>query len=48
MVPTPILRRMKGPVTLKLLRIRMENHVDLGETKCAYTLMDIREMDART
>ena len=27
--------------------MRMENHVDLGETKCAYTLMDIREMDAR-
>ena len=21
--------------------------MDLGETKCAYTLMDIREMDAR-
>ncbi len=27
-------------------KMRMEDHVDLGETKCAYTLMDIREMDA--
>ena len=27
--------------------MRMEDHVDLGETKSAYTLMDIREMDAR-
>ncbi len=25
----------------------MEDHVDLGETKSAYALMDIREMDAR-
>jgi hypothetical protein len=29
-------------------KMRMEDHVDLGETKCAYTLMDIRELDART
>ena len=28
-------------------KMRMEDHVDLGETKAAYTLMDIREMDAR-
>lgn len=28
-------------------KMRMEDHVDLGETKTAYTLMDIREMDAR-
>ena len=28
-------------------KMRMENHVDLGETKAAYTLMDIRDMDAR-
>src|SRR5713226_240125 len=27
--------------------MRMEDHVDLGETKSAYALMDIREMDAR-
>ncbi len=27
--------------------MRMEDRVDMGETKCAYTLMDIREMDAR-
>ena len=27
--------------------MRMEDHVDLGETKAAYTLMDIRKMDAR-
>ena len=26
-------------------KMRMEDHVDLGETKAAYTLMDIREMD---
>ena len=26
----------------------MEDRVDLGETKSAYTLMDIRAMDART
>jgi len=29
-------------------KMRMEDHVDLGETRSAYTLMDIREMDART
>src|SRR2546429_1182655 len=28
-------------------KMRMEDHVDLGETKSAYTLMDIREMEAR-
>jgi hypothetical protein len=28
-------------------KMRMEDHVDLGETKAAYTLMDIRDMDAR-
>ena len=28
-------------------RMRMEDHVDLGETKAAYTLMEIREIDAR-
>jgi hypothetical protein len=28
-------------------KMRMEDHVDLGETKSAYTLIDIREMDAR-
>lgn len=28
-------------------KMRMEDHVDLGETKSAYALMDIREMDAR-
>lgn len=28
-------------------KMRMEDHVDLGETKAAYTLMDIREIDAR-
>jgi hypothetical protein len=28
-------------------RMRMEDHVDLGETIAAYTLMDIRELDAR-
>jgi hypothetical protein len=28
-------------------KMRMEDHVDLGETKSAYKLMDIREMDAR-
>jgi len=28
-------------------KMRMEDHVDLGETKFAYTLMDIREMNAR-
>ncbi len=27
--------------------MRMEDRVDLGETKSAYRLMDIREMDAR-
>ncbi len=26
--------------------MRMEDHVDLGETRSAYALMDIREMDA--
>lgn len=29
-------------------KLRMDDHVDLGETRAAYTLMDIREMDART
>jgi len=28
-------------------KMRMEDHVDLGETTAAYTLMDIRDMDAR-
>src|SRR5205814_1131490 len=28
-------------------KMRMEDHVDLGETKSAYRLMDIRDMDAR-
>src|SRR6266496_144133 len=28
-------------------KMRMDDRVDLGETKTAYTLMDIREMDAR-
>ena len=28
-------------------KMRMADHVDLGETKSAYTLMDIRQMDAR-
>ncbi len=28
-------------------KMRMDDHVDLGETKAAYTLMDIREMDAQ-
>ena len=28
-------------------KMRMVNHVDLGETRCAYMLMDIRQMDAR-
>jgi len=28
-------------------KMRMEDHVDLGETKAAYTLMDIREMDSQ-
>ena len=28
-------------------KMRMEDRVDLGETKSAYRLMDIREMDAR-
>src|SRR5207247_2280106 len=28
-------------------RMRVEDHMDLGETKAAYTLMDIREIDAR-
>jgi hypothetical protein len=28
-------------------KMRMEDHVDLGETKSAYKLMDIREIDAR-
>jgi hypothetical protein len=28
-------------------KMRMEDHVDLGETKSAYTLMDIRDVDAR-
>jgi hypothetical protein len=28
-------------------QMRMEDHVDLGDTKAAYTLMDIRDMDAR-
>ena len=28
-------------------KMRMDDHVDLGETKAAYTLMDIRDMDAR-
>ena len=28
-------------------KMRMADHVELGETKYAYTLMDIREMDAR-
>ena len=27
-------------------KMRMEDHADLGETKSAYTLMDIRELDA--
>src|SRR2546425_10650682 len=29
------------------VKMRMDDHVDLGETKAAYTLMDIRDMDAR-
>jgi hypothetical protein len=28
-------------------RMRMADHVDLGETRAAYTLIDIREIDAR-
>lgn len=28
-------------------KMRMESHVDLGETKSAFRLMDIRELDAR-
>src|SRR5713101_1812969 len=28
-------------------KMRMEYHVDMGETKTAYTLTDIREIDAR-
>lgn len=28
-------------------KMRMEDHVDLGETRAAYTMMDIRELDAR-
>ena len=27
-------------------KMRMEDQVDLVETKCAYTLIDIRELDA--
>jgi hypothetical protein len=30
-----------------LAKMRMRDHVDLGETKTAYTLMDIRQLDAR-
>lgn len=28
-------------------KMRMPDHVDLGETRCAYKLMDIRELDAK-
>jgi hypothetical protein len=43
-------RRRVRQVVLYLgqAKMRMEDHVDLGETKSAYTLMDIREIDART
>jgi len=27
-------------------KMRMDDHVDMGETRCAYTLMDIRQIDA--
>lgn len=42
-------RRRVRQVVLYLgqAKMRMENQVDLGETKSAYTLTDIREMDAR-
>ena len=41
-------RRRVRQVVLYLgqAKMRMDDHVDLGETKAAYTLMDIREMDA--
>lgn len=28
-------------------KLHMKNHVDLGETRCSFTLMDIRETDAQ-
>ena len=28
-------------------KMKMDDHIDLGETRCAYQLLDIREMDAR-
>ena len=42
-------RRRVRQVVLYLgqAKMRMDDHVDLGETKAAYTLMDIREMDAQ-
>jgi hypothetical protein len=41
-------RRVRQVVLyLGLAKMRMEDHVDLGETKSAYRLMDIREMDSR-
>jgi hypothetical protein len=41
-------RRRVRQVVLYLggAKMRMQDHVDLGETKSAYTLIDIREMDA--
>src|SRR2546427_1498437 len=43
-------RRRVRQVVLYLgqAKMRVEDRVDLGETKVAYRLMDIREMDART
>lgn len=42
-------RRRVRQVVLYLgqAKMTMDDHVDLGETKCAYTLIDIRELDAR-
>jgi hypothetical protein len=43
-------RRQVRQVVLYLgqAKMRMDDHVDLGQTRAAYKLLDIREMDSRT